>query len=309
MLSKEEIKNTMVELAQKGVRQRDIRLALIEKGYEVSRARIGQLMKQFGIAELQKEKNSEKRAKASIDKLIASAGTFKLEDVGCEKYHAARLKFRSKRNSALQTGKVFTLAFEDVVWPDVCPVLGITLSYVGDGQAENSVSFDQIDPGKGYVPGNVMIMSWRANRIKNDGNAEEHRRIAEFMELDFEEVFNGIEGRLVKQRQEERDNWSYYLGEEYRLGKERLTQTSFQYRNGYEHLCEESKERAQSAEREQQRVDKIMEQARQGVKQCTCCKKVLPRTEFHKHPGVDGLDNRCKQCKSPSKEVKQRIEK
>jgi hypothetical protein len=32
------------------------------------------------------------------------------------------------------------------------------------------------------VKGNVEVMSWRANRIKNNGTPEEHRKIANYLE-------------------------------------------------------------------------------------------------------------------------------
>lgn len=43
------------------------------------------------------------------------------------------------------------------------------------------MSLDRIDPRKGYVKGNVWIISYRANLIKNDGTAEEHEMIAKAM--------------------------------------------------------------------------------------------------------------------------------
>jgi hypothetical protein len=55
------------------------------------------------------------------------------------------------------------------------------LDYFSDSRTENSVTFDRIDPSKDYISGNVVIISWRANRIKNDGTAEEHQKIADFI--------------------------------------------------------------------------------------------------------------------------------
>jgi len=65
---------------------------------------------------------------------------------------------------------------------DMCPVLGIPLDYsFGKGsRTDNSPSIDQILPGEGYKIGNVVVVSWRANRIKNDGTPEEHQKIATF---------------------------------------------------------------------------------------------------------------------------------
>lgn len=67
-------------------------------------------------------------------------------------------------------------------FPDVCPVLGIPLTYTfGKGQAQDSSpSFDQKIPGGGYTKENIQVVSWRANRIKNDGTPEEHQKIADF---------------------------------------------------------------------------------------------------------------------------------
>jgi hypothetical protein len=41
---------------------------------------------------------------------------------------------------------------------------------------------DRIIPEEGYVAGNVNVVSYRANRIKNDGTAEEHLKIADWMD-------------------------------------------------------------------------------------------------------------------------------
>ena len=97
-------------------------------------------------------------------------------------YQAQRQKFRAKHANAKRVGWEWTIQFGDLIWPTHCPILGMELDYFAAGRQENSPSFDQIDSGKGYVNGNVQIISWRANRIKNDGTAEEHRKIAEYLE-------------------------------------------------------------------------------------------------------------------------------
>lgn len=45
---------------------------------------------------------------------------------------------------------------------------------------------DRLAAGKGYVPGNVAIISMRANQIKNDATAEEHCRVAAWMDAQLE---------------------------------------------------------------------------------------------------------------------------
>ena len=92
-------------------------------------------------------------------------------------------RFVRKRQNTKDVNKwEFSILINDIQWPTHCPILGIELDYFADHRVENSVSFDRLDPTKGYIPGNVIITSWRANRIKNDGTAEEHRRIACFID-------------------------------------------------------------------------------------------------------------------------------
>lgn len=97
-------------------------------------------------------------------------------------YQTMREKFRAKKANAVRLGKPWDIEFGDLEFPVNCPVLDIELNYFAEVRAENSPSFDCLDPTKGYVKGNVIVMSWRANRIKNDGTAKEHRQIAQFIE-------------------------------------------------------------------------------------------------------------------------------
>ena len=72
--------------------------------------------------------------------------------------------------------------------PDHCPALGIELNYDGTAEGsgwtrtDNSPSIDQIVPSAGYIEGNMQILSWRANRIKNDSSPEELRLLADYMD-------------------------------------------------------------------------------------------------------------------------------
>lgn len=66
--------------------------------------------------------------------------------------------------------------------PVYCPVLGIELGYSNtEGMQYNTVSIDKIDNTKGYTKGNVALISWRANKVKNDGTLEEHTKIVTYM--------------------------------------------------------------------------------------------------------------------------------
>lgn len=66
--------------------------------------------------------------------------------------------------------------------PPCCPVLGIPLvRRKGRGVADHSPTLDRLIPAKGYVRGNVMVISMRANRIKSDATLEELERVAAWL--------------------------------------------------------------------------------------------------------------------------------
>ena len=95
---------------------------------------------------------------------------------------ALKNSYTQKRQNAKRSKWGWDLSFHDIEWNMVCPVLGIELDWFNEYRQENSPSFDRINPKLGYIKGNVQIISTRANRIKNDGTAEEHRLIAAYMD-------------------------------------------------------------------------------------------------------------------------------
>lgn len=83
---------------------------------------------------------------------------------------------------AKKAGVPFTITAADIIIPTHCPVLGIPLfpKLGKQGGGENSPSLDRVRPEKGYVPGNVIVISNRANRLKSDATVKELRDIASF---------------------------------------------------------------------------------------------------------------------------------
>lgn len=83
---------------------------------------------------------------------------------------------RSAKQRAKSRGLDFNIDASDIDLPDKCPLLGIPLfsSYRGESKTyDNSYSIDRIDPRKGYIKGNVWVISYKANRIKNDATLDE----------------------------------------------------------------------------------------------------------------------------------------
>ena len=68
-------------------------------------------------------------------------------------------------------------------WTGVCPALGIVIDIALAGREDDQAAeLDRIVPSKGYIKGNVVFLSRRANRIKNDARPEELRSIANWLE-------------------------------------------------------------------------------------------------------------------------------
>ena len=85
------------------------------------------------------------------------------------------------RNRASKSGVPFTILREEITIPTHCPVLGIPLKLDNTkGFRDSSPSIDQIRPGEGYTPDNIIVISWRANRIKNDSSLEELEALLTF---------------------------------------------------------------------------------------------------------------------------------
>lgn len=83
---------------------------------------------------------------------------------------------RSAKQRAKTKGLEFNIDVTDIELPEVCPLLGIPLfsSYREEGKTiDHSFSIDRINPNKGYIKGNVWVISYKANRIKNDASLEE----------------------------------------------------------------------------------------------------------------------------------------
>ena len=120
-----------------------------------------------------------------------------LNKLKCKEYYSQRGKelniqnklsniqkylYQSAKARAKQKGEIFDIDLTDIEVPEVCPIFGIPMQYHREVKQDNSYSLDRIDSSKGYVKGNVWVISLRANRIKNDSTPQELRLIADKVE-------------------------------------------------------------------------------------------------------------------------------
>lgn len=100
--------------------------------------------------------------------------------------HPERPMWDAARHRAKKHGVPFEIQLEDIVIPPCCPVLGIPLQRGPNGRLHDaSPSLDRTEPSKGYVRGNVAVISYKANRIKSNANLEELERVAAWLRADL----------------------------------------------------------------------------------------------------------------------------
>lgn len=91
-----------------------------------------------------------------------------------------RRMLSSAKKVAKSLGLPFNLTLEDITVPEHCPALGTVMRTQSGSRHATSPSLDRIIPSLGYTKGNIVVVSWKANRIKCDATIDELRRIAAF---------------------------------------------------------------------------------------------------------------------------------
>ena len=160
------------------------------------------------LAEYERQRSqANKEKQAAYGKAWRAANREKLKEYDRSRYveRAQQESERSKRKKredpawyillnakarAKKKGIEFNLEAGDFDVPEKCPVLGIDLFW-GDrvfaANNRNAPSHDRIDPSRGYIKGNVRVISNRANFLKNNATFDELRLIFEYVsrELGF----------------------------------------------------------------------------------------------------------------------------
>lgn len=120
-------------------------------------------------------KNTEKEHEISRVNQIKARNYNKIHNP--ESYILKRTK-QSARNRKLE----FNLTIEDIVIPEVCPILGIPLVMSLGRATQATPTVDRIDNSKGYIKGNIGIISRHANSCKCNMTIDDVRNLLKYME-------------------------------------------------------------------------------------------------------------------------------
>jgi hypothetical protein len=95
---------------------------------------------------------------------------------------------QNARGRAARDNVPFSLSLQDLIdiATDECPIFHTPfvwgVSGLGKGKTRpDSPTLDRILPHLGYIKGNVAFLSYRANRIKDNGTMQEHYDIADWI--------------------------------------------------------------------------------------------------------------------------------
>ena len=121
---------------------------------------------------------AKKWAQENPEKANAKGRQWRSQNIKWFLHHGA--KRRAKRD-----GVLFNLELTDIPdIPEICPIALIPVHPRNDGNqgpCDNSPSLDRINPVKGYVPGNVRVISHKGNRWKSDMVLNDLERLLKYM--------------------------------------------------------------------------------------------------------------------------------
>lgn len=183
-------------MAKRLKRSREWHAAHPEKGREACRKyRAKNLEKCHAQQAEYREKNRERlnaRARAyavaNREQIKARRDALEAAKPGTCAERARNLKARKPEHTLLKAAQrnaqvcqvPFNLEVTDIFIPAHCPVFGMELKR-GEGKwSEGSPSIDRIVPDLGYVKGNILIVSWKANRFKNNATIIELQQLAAY---------------------------------------------------------------------------------------------------------------------------------
>ena len=117
-----------------------------------------------------------KKPRADCNECFSKYTKEKYQELPAEKRLLMNARKRSKKLNIK-----FEIEEKDIIIPEYCPVFNIKLDKFNELESrDTSPSLDRIDPLKGYIIGNIIVTSFKANRMKNNATIDELKMLYEF---------------------------------------------------------------------------------------------------------------------------------
>lgn len=99
-----------------------------------------------------------------------------------ERRHWAQDMARNSRRRAKERGLEHTITWRDIEIPDDCPIALKPFHPKGRQLHPLSPTLDRKDPTKGYIPGNLQVICWMANKAKSELTLDMLKRLVANLE-------------------------------------------------------------------------------------------------------------------------------
>lgn len=146
-----------------------------------------------------KEKNEylkewRKKNAAHIEEYVVSKyGSWSARSRMYKERCPARVLLNSAKRRAKDKKFEFNIEVSDINIPTMCPILDIPILRVYTegkkaGPTPNSPSLDRIDNTKGYIKGNIQVISHLANTMKASASSKELVKFAQWILKTYDSV-------------------------------------------------------------------------------------------------------------------------
>lgn len=98
-----------------------------------------------------------------------------------KEHNPRKYLYKRSKGSAKHRGIEFSIEVEDIIIPEKCPIILQEFNWNSKiHAAPNTPSLDRIDNTKGYIKGNVRVISYKANTLKRNATLEEIERLYQY---------------------------------------------------------------------------------------------------------------------------------
>ena len=100
-----------------------------------------------------------------------------------QNYYIKKVILSQAKKRSKEKNLEFNLTMGDLISikNNTCPILGHEILYKSGIDNKRSASLDRIDPNKGYIKGNVKIVSSEGNLLKNRNNYHSAVKMLEYI--------------------------------------------------------------------------------------------------------------------------------
>jgi hypothetical protein len=120
-----------------------------------------------------RKKNKEKRKQQNDSFYKTKRSVRFTENPRYYLWYIAKVRAKQKKTE-------FSIYESDIVIPKICPIIGMKL-VKGNGYLPNAMSLDRVDNTKGYVKGNVRVISRKANILKSNMDIQTLEKIIKYI--------------------------------------------------------------------------------------------------------------------------------